>query len=88
MNKSEQFLEKIKNASPVAKEVIESITDIYDEAKKTLTQRAKVDFNNSESSMYENRTKEDLYALAKEKDIEGRSYMSKSELITALRVLH
>jgi hypothetical protein len=88
MNKPEHFLEKIKNASPVVKEVIDSVTEIYDEAKKTLTRRAKEEFDNSENSMYENRTKEDLYALAKEKDIDGRSYMSKSELIAALRVLH
>lgn len=34
---------------------------------------------------YEERTKEDLYELAKERDIQGRSNMSKDELIQALR---
>lgn len=34
---------------------------------------------------YENRTKEDLYQQAKKVGIDGRSKMSKSELIHALR---
>lgn len=34
---------------------------------------------------YEDRTKEDLYEQAKNVGIEGRSKMSKNELITALR---
>jgi len=34
---------------------------------------------------YEERTKEELYQKAKELDIEGRSKMSKDELIKALR---
>lgn len=34
---------------------------------------------------YEERTKDDLYKKAKEVGIEGRSKMSKSELINALR---
>ena len=37
------------------------------------------------SDPYEDRTKEELYELAQIIDIEGRSSMSKSELIEALR---
>ena len=38
-----------------------------------------------EARRYENRTKRDLYERAKELEIDGRSKMSKRELITALR---
>jgi hypothetical protein len=37
------------------------------------------------ASNYEDRTKEELYEQAKELEIDGRSSMSKSELIHALR---
>ncbi len=40
---------------------------------------------NHDSRPYESRTKEELYEQAKELGIEGRSSMSKSQLITALR---
>ncbi|MHA7941791.1 DUF7218 family protein [Formosa sp. 3Alg 14/1] len=38
-----------------------------------------------EASAYEDRTKSELYEQAKDLDIEGRSKMSKDELISALR---
>lgn len=37
------------------------------------------------NSSYEERTKQELYNLAKEKDIDGRSKMDKEELVKALR---
>lgn len=38
-----------------------------------------------DGSRYEDRTKDDLYALAQERDIDGRSDMTKDDLIDALR---
>lgn len=40
---------------------------------------------NYNSTAYEDRTKEELYQQAKELEIEGRSKMSKTQLIEALR---
>jgi len=37
------------------------------------------------NSSYEERTKQELYNLAKKKDIDGRSKMDKEELVKALR---
>lgn len=39
----------------------------------------------AKSTQYEERTKDDLYELAQERDIDGRSAMTKDELIEALR---
>ena len=41
--------------------------------------------DNRKGVPYEERTKKDLYKLAQERDIEGRSLMNKEELIEVLR---
>lgn len=41
--------------------------------------------NGGHATAYEDRTKDELYELAQERDIPGRSDMNKAELIKALR---
>lgn len=45
----------------------------------------KADINTAKKTIYEDRTKEEIYELAKDKDIDGISYMNKDELIDAVR---
>ena len=47
--------------------------------------RSSVGRRGGHSKKYEDWTKDDLYDRAKELDIDGRSQMNKSELISALR---
>jgi hypothetical protein len=53
-------------------------------SRKT-TPRGTMARRGAKSGTYEARTKEDLYREAKKAGIEGRSQMSKSQLISALR---
>lgn len=54
-------------------------------ARIANSDRHKVGVKGGKAEKYEERTKEELYQKAKEVDIEGRSDMSKDELINALR---
>lgn len=54
-------------------------------ARIANTSRKKAGKRGGSSQSYEDWTKEDLYDRAKEVGIEGRSKMSKKELVSALR---
>jgi hypothetical protein len=51
----------------------------------TATRAARQAIEDRGHPSYENRTRDELYELAAERDIEGRSTMRKAELIDALR---
>ncbi|MCJ7420641.1 DUF7218 family protein [Sphingomicrobium astaxanthinifaciens] len=58
----------------------------YSKSKAAAIANARVNDNiDHDSRPYEERTKEELYDLAQERDIEGRSDMTKDEMIEALR---
>lgn len=54
-------------------------------SKEKAARIANADNPDHNSTPYEERTKEELYDLAQDLDIEGRSSMNKEELIEALR---
>ncbi len=68
----------------------ESVREIYEPLRAELTRVAEASADATASAAtrsdnYENQTREELYELAQQRDIEGRSSMSKQELIDALR---
>lgn len=61
-----------------------NVVDLMAALEKSL-QRAQSGSKSSPSSSYEPMTKAELYELARERDVAGRSSLSKAELIDALR---
>ncbi len=76
--KTERAVRQVEaNAKRVEKRVENAVDDAATTARK--------EFGTPDTRTYEARTAEELYNLASERDISGRSTMTKDELIAALR---
>lgn len=73
----------IKEIKNTISESIDNIQTFINDKRESITDKA--DINTEKKTNYEDRTKEEIYELAKDKDIDGRSYMNKDELIDAVR---
>lgn len=71
----------VGTASDAADDAVEHGRQAAASAKATIDDAT----SGRDTSPYESRSKEDLYDLAQERNIEGRSNMTKEELIEALR---
>ena len=76
---------KAKDATDKAAAGAQSVAKKAKSGTNTAAKETKKAASSSDSRPYEERTKAELYERAQELDIEGRSQMSKDELITALR---
>jgi hypothetical protein len=65
-----------------AEKAREVVGDVVTRAEETLSGAT----DSSDSRPYEERTRDELYKLAIERNIEGRSTMKKKQLIAALRL--
>lgn len=90
-NKEERKYEKIKKSSKKrgastkrAKEIAARTVN-KDRRQKGSTPNKKTQGTGNPNKSLKDRTKDELYNLAKKKNIEGRSKMTKNELVKALR---
>lgn len=88
----DKALETVEKASDRAEEAIREGHERVDEARheagdavRTTRRKIEREIAGNDTRPYEERTRDELYQLAVERDIEGRSAMLKSDLITALR---
>jgi len=77
--------EEKKGRSEKRAKEIASRTVNKDRRKKGKTANKKSQGTGNPNKSFNERTKEELYNLAQKRDIKGRSKMTKSELIKALR---
>jgi plasmid stabilization system protein ParE len=90
-NKDERKYEHIKDSSlergvdeDRAKEIAARTVN-KDRREEGRTPRSRTQGSGNPQTGYESRTRDELYNIAKKRNIEGRSKMSKDELIRALR---
>lgn len=90
-NKARDFANHPDRYERKAERAVENFEDDVVETYKSKKEQAKefardkLDIDDPDYRPYEERTKAELYDLAQERNIEGRSTMSKKQLIAALR---
>ncbi len=77
--------EQLERASKQARDKAKAAKHRVKEQALDVKQQARATFDEQDHRSYEDRTKDELYTLAAERDIASRSSMNKSELIDALR---